>query len=328
MAPIRIAVIGLGKIAHDQHLPAIVASDEFQLTATVDPGAAGLLGVPHFAHLNELLKDGPKVDAVALCMPPRYRYDIAVNAMVHDLHVLLEKPPSTTYAEAERLRVLSNTLGLTLFAAWHSRFASGVEPARRWLAQRQIARVTATWHEDVRVWHPGQNWIMEEGGFGVLDPGINALSILTRILPRPMNLSYAKLFIPVNWETPIAANLIFRDAANIEVVLDLDWRKSGPPRWDIDIETDLGPLKLENGGAILTLPLSERPRESKKPADLSGEYPQLYGHFARLIESGDGDDNMQPLLHVTEVLEFGIQQTVEMFDFGVLQAGRTSTRLQ
>jgi D-galactose 1-dehydrogenase len=314
MAPVRIAVIGLGKIARDQHVPAIAASEEFELAATVDPGTDGLPGVPHFPDLSVLLNDGPKVDAVALCMPPHYRYDIAVSALMHNLHVLLEKPPCTTFSEAERLRVLANTLGLTLFAAWHSRFASGVEPARRWLAQRQITRVAATWHEDVRVWHPGQSWIMEEDGFGVLDPGINALSILTRILPLPLNLTYAKLFIPENWESPIAADLIFRDAANIEVILDLDWTKSGSPRWDIDVETNMGILKLERGGARLLLPLRESQGGQEECIELSGEYPKLYSHFARLIEVGDGDDDMKPLLHVTEVLEFGVHQTVEMFE--------------
>ena len=41
-----IAIIGFGKIARDQHLPAIRADSHFQLVATVDP--YGLLeGVPH-----------------------------------------------------------------------------------------------------------------------------------------------------------------------------------------------------------------------------------------------------------------------------------------
>ena len=39
------------------------------------------------------------------------------------------------------------------------------------------------WKEDVHHWHPGQRWIWEPGGFGVFDPGINALSVLTEILP-------------------------------------------------------------------------------------------------------------------------------------------------
>jgi D-galactose 1-dehydrogenase len=43
--------------------------------------------------------------------------------------------------------------------------------------------VNVIWREDVRVWHPGQDWIWQPGGLGVFDPGINALSIITHILP-------------------------------------------------------------------------------------------------------------------------------------------------
>jgi hypothetical protein len=54
-----------------------------------------------------------------------------------------------------------------------------------------IYTVRIEWREDVRVWHPGQTWIWEPGGFGVSDPGINALSVATRILPRPFFLTNA-----------------------------------------------------------------------------------------------------------------------------------------
>ena len=38
------------------------------------------------------------------------------------------------------------------------------------------------WRESVRKWHPGQEWVWEPGGFGVCDPGINAMSIFTEIM--------------------------------------------------------------------------------------------------------------------------------------------------
>jgi len=314
MGLIRIAVIGLGKIARDQHLPAIAGSDEFQLAATVDPGAKGLPDVPHFSDLATLLADGPKLDAVALCMPPRFRYDIASAALACGLHVLLEKPPCATLRDAEMLSMQAKAMDVSLFAAWHSRFANGVEPARSWLARRQIKHVVATWHEDVRVWHPGQNWILEEGGFGVFDPGINALSILTRILPLPFRLSRATLLTPANWKMPIAARLAFRDNADTEIVLDLDWTKSGVPRWDIAVATDSGLLKLEAGGSILSLPNDENRQAAEESLALSGEYPELYTHFARLIGTGKSDADMEPLLHVTDAFEIAEQRIVEMFE--------------
>ena len=58
----------------------------------------------------------------------------------------------------------------------------------------------------MRRWHPGQAWIWEPGGFGVFDPGINALSIATSIF-APFFLTAARLDFPENRDAPIAAAL-------------------------------------------------------------------------------------------------------------------------
>lgn len=211
MDPIRIAIVGMGKIARDQHVPAIRGNSAFSLAATVSPHDAGLDGVPHLASLDALLHDGPAVDAIALCTPPQVRYDLAVQALGRGIHMFLEKPPGATLAEVGTLQAQADKVGVSLFAAWHSRFAAGVAPARAWLAERKIDSVSIVWREDVRVWHPGQAWIWQPGGLGVFDPGINALSIATHILPRPFFLKDATLILPDNRAAPIAADLHFRD---------------------------------------------------------------------------------------------------------------------
>jgi D-galactose 1-dehydrogenase len=77
-----------------------------------------------------------------------------------------------------------------------------VEAARSWLAERRLSAVRIDWREDVRRWHPGQAWIWEPGGLGVFDPGINALSIATRILPRAFFLTEGVLRFPENRARP------------------------------------------------------------------------------------------------------------------------------
>ena len=69
---IRIAIVGLGKIARDQHLPAIEKDARFELAA-VASRSAGVDGVPHFTDLAELLASDIAFDAVALCTPPQVR---------------------------------------------------------------------------------------------------------------------------------------------------------------------------------------------------------------------------------------------------------------
>lgn len=292
-SPIRIALVGLGKIARHQHLPAIRGDAAFNLAATVSPEPCGVDGVPHFSSVEILFADGPAIDAVVICTPPQVRQQLASAALARGVHVFLEKPPAASLCELAALEEHAAATGTTLFAGWHSRFAAGVEPARAWLAGRKILKATITWREDVRTWHPGQTWIWQAGGFGVFDPGINALSIATRILPHRIFLAGAELDYPANREAPIAARLAMRDEFGAEIDMDLDWRQTGPQTWDIAVETDAGRLMLGHGGALLTLPDG-----SQRGEDL--EYPGLYARFATLIRSGTSDVDCTPLKLVAD----------------------------
>jgi len=307
MQPIRIAIIGLGKIARDQHLPAIANNPNFALTATVSPRGAGIGGIPHYHELGTLLADGPAIDAVALCTPPQVRYRAAAEALAAGLHVFLEKPPGATLSEVEALIQQAEQAGVTLFASWHSRYAAGVAPARAWLAERRIQRVQITWREDVRVWHPGQAWIWEPGGLGVFDPGINALSIATHILPHPIFLQRATLTLPLNRAAPIAADLSFSDINATPISMDLDWRQTGPQTWDIVVETDAGICKLERGGAVLNLP------DGTTQAGDS-EYAGLYARFAQLVQSRQSDVDCAPFQLVADAFLRGHREWVEPFE--------------
>jgi len=306
MEPTRIALVGMGKIARDQHLPAIAGDAGFSLAATVSPHDRGIDGIPHLDSLDDLLANGPAVDAVALCTPPQVRYDLATLALKRGIHVFLEKPPGATLAEVDVLQERARKTGSTLFAAWHSRFAAGVAPARAWLADRHVSKVEIVWREDVRVWHPGQAWIWEPGGLGVFDPGINALSIATHILPRPFFLRSGTLELPANRAAPIAAQLLFCDAAGAPITMDLDWRQTGPQSWDITIETDAGTCKLTRGGSVLTLPSGTEHSEDR-------EYAGLYARFATLIRTGRSDVDTGPLKLVADAFLRARRETVEAF---------------
>src|SRR5579871_6898650 len=153
---------------------------------------------------------------------------------------MLEKPPGGSVSEIAPLLAAAESAKRTLFATWHSRFAPAVEPARERLAGRKLKSVSIIWKEDVRVWHPGQDWIFAAGGFGVFDPGINALSILTHILPRTVFVTRAELGFPTNREAPIVVAMDMSDATGLPIKVEFDFRQTGPQTWDIRIETDRG----------------------------------------------------------------------------------------
>lgn len=290
---IRIAIVGLGKIARDQHIPAILGSDQFHLVAAATL-EGGLDDVPVFASLGDLLASGIACDAVAMCQPPHARFAAARQAIQAGKHVLLEKPPGASLCEVEALGRMADAAGTTLFAAWHSRFAAGVEPARAWLSGRRITSAEIVWKEDVRRWHPGQQWIWQTGGLGVFDPGINALSIATAILPQPLHLTDAELAIPANRAMPIAADLHLADMAGAPVHAVFDWRQQGPQTWDIAVDCDDGSLRLTQGGAALEI--------AGQPVMLEpeAEYTHVYARFARLIGERCSDVDCTPLRLVAD----------------------------
>lgn len=290
---IRVAIVGLGKIANDQHIPAILASDAFDFVAGASREGS-YPGIAMFKNIDELLAADVRFDAVAMCQPPQVRFDAAAQAIRAGKHVLLEKPPGATLAEVEALVQLAEGAGTTLFAAWHSRFAAGVEDARAWLAQRRIDRVDIAWKEDVRRWHPGQQWIWEPGGLGVFDPGINALSIATRIVPELFFLRDGRLEVPANRAAPIGAELDMVTVGGAPVHAIFDWRQEGPQTWDITVETDDGTLSLTHGGAGLAI------NGAAREVGTAGEYPSLYARFAHLIAQGRSDVDRSPLRLVAD----------------------------
>jgi D-galactose 1-dehydrogenase len=307
MSAIKIALVGLGKIARDQHVPALLQSDSFELIATASPSDR-LEGVRNYPHLEALLSDLPEVEAVAICTPPQVRFGLARRALEQGCHVLLEKPPTVSLSEGHVLIDLARQRGLALFAAWHSREAAGVEPARAWLMPRRLDRVRVRWKEDVRVWHPGQGWIWQAGGLGVFDPGINALSILTRILPGTLWMREAELAFPSNCATPIAARLKLATTSETDITMELDFLHTGsPPVWDIDVDTDGGPLQLSRGGSQLSIGNSS----VVSAGDL--EYRGLYVRFAQLVSERRIDVDLAPLTLVADAFLSGQQIRVAPF---------------
>ncbi len=305
---IRLGLVGVGKIAHDQHIPAITASPDYELICTASRQGS-VEGIPAYTSIEAML-EAEQVDAVALCQPPHVRYDAAKLAIEAGKHVFLEKPPGTTQGEVVALAGLARERGVTLFASWHSRYGAAMDAARDWLAATTVHGIQAVWKEDVRVWHPGQEWLWKPGALGVFDPGINALSVLTALLPRPIFLLDALLEYPANRHAPIAADLSYTDATGLAVGAAFDFRQPGPHNWDVHAQTDAGTMLLAKGGNELWID------GALKTTAPEAEYRGLYARFAALIRDGGAvDADTVPLAHVADAFMKGRRVTVEEFHY-------------
>ena len=304
MRPLNIAILGFGKIAADQHVPAIEAHPRLNLVASSSRSGAG--PAPSFIDYRELLKSVPDLDAVAITTPPEPRYEIARECIAAGLQVLLEKPPTATLGEIDHLASLAEAAGTTLFTTWHAQHNPAVAAAAALLAGKTISRMAIVWHEDVRKWHPGQQWVWQAGGFGVFDPGINAFSIATKIFPGTLFIDSAELAFPQGADTPVAADITFSGTASTgPLTCSLDWRRSEGEEWTISVDTSDGDtLRLERGGAQLVVNGELRPSEG------SGEYPNIYRQFVDLIDERRSSVDIAPLRLVADSLLVGSRKEV------------------
>ncbi|WP_102223466.1 Gfo/Idh/MocA family protein [Acidimangrovimonas sediminis] len=310
----KIALVGIGKIARDQHVPAIADSPDWELAATCSNHGT-VEGIEAHKDFGAMLAARPDIQVISLCLPPVPRFAYAAQAIAAGRHVMLEKPPGATLSECHALEEMARAKGVTLYASWHSRAAAQVQAAKAWLKDKTLRSLNVTWKEDVRRWHPGQDWIFEAGGLGVFDPGINALSIMTEILPDPIHVTGAELDFPENRETPIAARVAFFHPKGAEVTMDMDFLQTGEQIWSMEAVTDQGTLSLHKGGAVLENDGKDVADASGVNLSLKGEYPVLYAHMAELVRAGRSDVDLAPMRHVADAFTLGRRLTVAPFDW-------------
>ncbi|MEO7787312.1 MAG: Gfo/Idh/MocA family oxidoreductase [Sphingomicrobium sp.] len=303
----KIAIAGVGKIARDQHIPHIRANPAFDYVAGVTRGTTDGDGVPAYNTIADMMAAGLGVEAIAICTPPIGRLALVRDAFAAGLDVLLEKPPAATLSEAEQFAGMAQAANRVLFMTWHAREAAAVEPARQWLQGKAIKSVKVDWRENVRQWHPGQEWVWEPG-IGVFDPGINALSVITRMLPGPLVVQSSTLIFPSNKAAPIAASLLLSGPFDGPVTVEFDWDQLGAQTWDITVETDCGTLLVGQGASHMAV--------DGKPVEIGAEaeYAHMYRRFAELIAGRQSETDLSPFRLVADAYLLGRRSEVKPFE--------------
>lgn len=108
-APLRVGLLGAGRVARRYHLPILSGMESVDMAAIAEqddeqrercleaaPGAAT------FKHFEDLLAS-VQLDAVVICLPPALHAEAAVAGFERGLHVYLEKPLATTREDGERV---------------------------------------------------------------------------------------------------------------------------------------------------------------------------------------------------------------------------------
>ncbi|MBI2409091.1 MAG: Gfo/Idh/MocA family oxidoreductase [Gemmatimonadetes bacterium] len=130
-APLRVGVIGTGALGyhHLRHLRSLegaTVSAFYEADATRASKVSEELGVRSAGSLDALLDD---VDAVSIAVPTPAHHAVAKAALARGKHVLIEKPITTTLAEADELLALAATNGSLVQIGHIERFNRAIRAA-------------------------------------------------------------------------------------------------------------------------------------------------------------------------------------------------------
>lgn len=183
--PKRVAIVGLGKQALEDHLPAVQASDAAQLVALCDENAEIAreqryqLRVPAYTDVREMLRN-EQLDLVVVCVPHCVGRDVIEAAAEHGVHVLKEKPFAMTLAEAGQLASLCGGAGIELMVTLQRRF-NPIYTTFSQLADQIGTPFMVDAAYTLHVEDPSDGWrgqVSAAGGGCIIDMGYHLIDLL------------------------------------------------------------------------------------------------------------------------------------------------------
>lgn len=323
----RGAVLGLGGIARQSHLPAFrtLAQNRggLDVVAAVDPRFAGeeVDGVPVVGTREDLARLGP-FDFIDICTPTSSHLDLVLWGLAQGYHVLCEKPVALSPDEAARVAAAARAASRIVMPCHQHRYNPAWRQLRSWLDAGAIGR----WHLAQFEVHrpsadpgamgtpvPWRGHATESRGGVLLDHGTHLLYQLLDVGGRPRALQA--------W-TGRLRHRIYDVEDTAEVIVDfgdrvaqvfLTWAgavrenrirfvgERGQAEWRG------GTLRLENDSGQEELDFTAQLNK----ASYTGWFTQLFRDFAAATAAQDGAIHLADLSGVAEVLDLSYRSAAE-----------------
>ena len=153
------AIVGFGFISGKGHLPAYQQRDDVEITAVADLCPARLEaarkvlpGARLYSTYQELLDKEP-LEFIDISTPPVHHAEIALAALAKGVHVLCEKPLTTSVAEAKSLVEAARKHRRVVFPAHNYKHAPVVKFALETIQSGRIGTVRAVTLNTFRTTH-------------------------------------------------------------------------------------------------------------------------------------------------------------------------------
>lgn len=164
MKKIKFAVIGCGHIGK-RHAAMIYNNSDFELVALCDIKSKEELdlkelnNVPFYSSIDDLVKSGLAIDAVAIATPNGLHEEQSLTALSNNWHIVVEKPMALSKAGCEKIIFKGLEKNKQIFCVMQNRYS----PPSRWLKEILssgklgeifMVQTNCYWNRDDRYYKP------------------------------------------------------------------------------------------------------------------------------------------------------------------------------
>jgi predicted dehydrogenase len=219
------AIVGFGFISGKGHFPAYQKRDDVEIVAfadvcpaRVEAARAAAPKARLYATWQELLASEKQLDFIDISTPPHVHAEIAVAALGKGIHVLCEKPLTTTVAEAKSLVDAARANRRVVFPAHNYKHAPVVKFAQEVIQSGKIGTVRAvtlntfrtTHAKGVKEWRTDWRRDRKTSGGGIaMDHGSHSFYLTFAWLGSlPTHVTAKTLTLDKQWDTEDNLNCV------------------------------------------------------------------------------------------------------------------------
>ena len=226
MDKIRIVVIGCGLISKF-HITAIKEIPEAELAGVYDVISAAAdktaadCGVRAYHHLEDIWAD-ETVNAVCICTPSGTHGALAVSALEHNKHIMIEKPMALQREECDRIIALAKEKNLCAGVVSQLRFSPGIQSVKQAVEQGLLGKLLSVelnmkYYRD-QAYYASSGWRgtwKMDGGGALMNQGIHGVDLLQYIagMPKAVFGQWRTLRHDIEVEDTLHAMLMYENGA-------------------------------------------------------------------------------------------------------------------
>lgn len=235
---IRIGIIGCGVVS-DSHISGylkipgveVIALCDLQLEMAKKAAESHSLDVPTYGDYRQML-DREKLDGLSICTPPSSHARIAVDALQRGVHVLCEKPLSTSVKEARTMVKAARRSRRLLMTAFAWRFREPIRRARELVAAGEIGEPIICRNMFIcrmpEIAHGTHAQRGLSGGGVIMDNGSHSADMMRFVLGEVKNVSARMGIFLEEMELEDTAQILLEMESGAQAVVSISWATPVP----------------------------------------------------------------------------------------------------